>query len=664
MKKKFLSVVSLLLIGSIILTGCSKKEEEQVESEITAVSSVSLTETVDWYVGDSFNVNDIASITDETKVVTDMQFVDSTGTMQTDFVCSEVGSYSMAILVTFEDGTQEMPTYVFNVLENTEVAKELPTGWEQLINSKEYTLEQFNSPKGDILFYLKPNINVMGQESVVGWHELFYNETDKLSYGMYYTDEYVNPITGMVDLMSSLASEVMPKTEEEFKERVASGDIELENPEMTFEEYTAEFNDTLNTAFNIFKVEAAKSTIGEWEVVDDIVYTDASGFVDGVDKIFMGRFSYTELPQGGYLVLSVSPLTEPSPALSVTEEQKVSGEKVQVPEEEIKAWNEVAAEMDKVKNAANLVANDSYGNITKVDLAWWEPVVEEPVEEEAPVTAIVTPIEPETEGESQLAQEVKAERPKTYQEKYPTLYTWPDQQAIYGMNPKLLVYDLLSASDSSGKVSYENCLIPIWGVNEHKFLNAMAFASGSNNRQNASTTVTPSASSSSSGLFGNTTQSGNTGNSGGSGEASDPENIATLKTSFGTFEVVGNSGLTVDTAKSSKAQISIKTFDDEYYRIISTTAASIEKSKTKPMYDIEGLNPNTWQCVKGASETVPMGTITRYYVTYETDDGVSHTAEYFYVISTGSGYLMIMPDEAVTTTSSTMYNICKMVREN
>ena len=579
----------------------------------------------------------------------------------------------MTVAVWYEDGSQDVGMYNFDVVDGessttTSVNAEMPMGWEQLIKSNEYTLASYETTFGDKIFYLKPNVVVTSTNTTSNIVELFYNETNKNSYSLYYIDNYENLFDNYGDLIVDLTASLLPSSEEEFNEFVASGQtysISGKNATSYQElaDHLAKSKEILNS---ITEVSSSGVVIDDWNVtVDNNIYKIGNQR-SGVNDIAAYTDSYVKLPKGGYLVLSISPLQEFDVSTYTDIEDLTL--MVNMTDNEVAAINESSSYLSTFTNEAKMITSDCFGYVTLNDLSWYNNDSASSVKQETVVSSSEQSTPEVTESPVEVLEAptmtVSTERNKTYQEKYPNLYKWPDQQSIYGMSPKLFVYDLLSKTGGDGQIAYETCLVPIWGINEHKFLNDMDFYSGSNSRQNATTTLSPSTTSTSSGLFGNTTQSGNRNNNTNNNSNNNSEfGMATLNTSFGNFEIKGEYALQVDESKSSKAQISIKDNEGNYYRIISTTAASIEKQKTKPMYDIEGINLNTWQCIKGAQETTVIGTITRYYVTYHLENGTQCTAEYFYVISTGNGYLMVMPDEAITTTSNVMYNICKLIKE-
>ena len=389
-----------------------------------------------------------------------MKFVDSTGNQQDSFTCSEVGTFSMSVCVWYVDGSMDEETYVFNVVESsteptTEAVQEvsLPRDWEQKISDGSFSLETFKTENGDTISYLKPNVMAVNSNTDASKKELFYNESANLSYSLVYTNNYKNSVEQAVGDLIAQATLYASMTKDEFDAKVESGEIEVKEGD-TYETVTQSYQQIADAFTKVHVVEAEALSVNGLNVTLEYCYTDYSGMVNGAERVYTGSSAYLNLPSGGVLELDMYPIQTSNIGLPV-DITEFKGEKLKVEDESLTDYNNMASSLSNLNTAAKNLAMDTFTYISLEDYSEYissTPVTTESQEQVEEAQTESTAQEQATANTSN----VSTEREDTYKEKYPQLFTWPDQQAIYGMNPKKLVYDLLSVTDESGETTYED----------------------------------------------------------------------------------------------------------------------------------------------------------------------------------------------------------------
>lgn len=654
MKNKLFKVLSVILIFSTLLVGCNKTEEpaDIVEETVTMVEPTYL-ENLSFENGRTIVPEDVIALTG---TETNILFIDSTGTATDTYTvpADVTGEQSCQLYISYQDGSEYMGAFNFTVAEGTVVEEPAPVV-ESNEGIKVFTCNGIDNVSS---YYEKDSLITETDNS-------YMKRTDTGSVTVSYTEADVKQdyVVSLVEFMSSVKMSA-----EEF------------NPEnswiegkqyKSYNDYSKAFDDMLANFQNLYTTEAVivdsvlseSAELGNFEAYR-YMYKFGEMFVPiGVTNIVF------TLPNGGHIVcmgvvdeFEGSYVNEAGETIAVTTEPTqldIMSADYNMEHPAVKAYFDALAVADKnaleetVKVAKRLVYGKVENNVTVVGSnPAQEAVTPSQVLEET--TAISGTSIDDIE---EIVIDAPVNRSKTYAERYPDLYKWPDQQEIYGISPKKLVYSVLSSYDAQGQVSYESALVPMWSTTLNKFLNETKFGVNANNTSHttgygqnpiASQPTEPEVQEEPQSVVVDT----------------DNLNKKSLVTNFGDYNVVEYQGLLL-LNESTTSDVHVRSeATGKVYHVRATTSAAIQQARAGSIYDIKG-DPTTWVSAKGNATVTSSGTtVTPYTMTYSSlEDGSQVTADYIYTVQSNGGYFIIYGETAPTEINNDMLNIANAIEE-
>ncbi len=638
MKKRVCKIAALMVVTSLLMTGCSnpldkfkKNDEPTMETETVEQPNVSVTDVKEYNVGDTVLPADLVSYGDDV-TVTSVAILGTDGSLLDSLDTSAAGEYTVNIVVEMADGNNFTTEYTYTVAgvpadKEAEEIYQKSTSKVILTGKNNTSLTVTVDSDGDsISQYNYTEDPETGSFSVSTDSDKESNAASVMlsdGYGLsiaptsskYSVDDALQLILGMLSMVTTDASE----EEQKYVEYVT-----------TFLQNMIEDAGSTSDGTMLYSLDGTQSALYKSSV--KIKYSYLTGNAED-DKVIPIGYSVVNTSEDGTEEVYNISITYPTDAShGIDNVTDIIATPMTVSEEEdIPTFDDYDAFLASVKESFNIstvTVNDTTDKDTELILnhvlagamsdVTRDDNMDEGFDTDDADGTNTEVVEESIEGEPTESGVVGKAKP-TYQSKYPDLYKWPESDTKY-RRWCYVVHD-----DNT----YTNSVINPDGTFAESGKDEVMSGADSGN-------------------------SGNNNTVSNAGEYNNTVSLALVSTT-GTYYVsnANRSDVTMDTAGSNNS-VAKFTYNGNVYYIESVKATTITNYQKSCIYSTNDMADGNYEIKDNAAkaETTTIGKITPYTISYRDTKGNNQTKGYMAVYNINNEYLVIYSDNMDSDTSN------------